>query len=884
MSKSLTGLYLVECSHHDLGWHKCGYAAEAAFTFDEINTALDLMKTDPTFTWSHECGGFLYAYLQQYPQRKEELAQRIAEGRFDIGAGYAMPYTSFVTSEMLVRNFIYGKKWVEKTFPGFRSTVYYNTDVPSLNVQMPQILKKAGVPYLYASRSWNFAGFKGNEFREMESPDNSRVKVMFMHHYTDMFYGDPEQNKPYENKTLMMKKIREYQQDLQTKDLGDQLPLLLENDCMMPSDQSSSIQAWNAYAEENDLPKLRYGTMREALDAVFCEDAKLDGDLLAGEWPNKWFYENSASDHETFMKQREAERYLRSAETLAVIRAIATGSFDSYPAEKMEEAWRACDHACHGYAPEQSILDFKEVYQKAIDLAEALWDENLTWLANAVSTDASKGIAFIVYNNLSWKRCDVVTMEKPAAAGEIFRLVDARGNEVPYQLTREGEIVFVAEDIPSMGYSTYYIRSGEAPAVAMAPFEVDKVWNVPFSNRFYTFVPCVDGGALEDVLDLTNGGKHLFSTEKFKVGELYDFCYDGMGAGEQLNIWQPHHGVSQLNYFGAWTCVESGPVRTVFETTAPAAARGPATLRLTVYEALRKADFDMKLDLDSVGARQLRLMFPVAAGTMFGEDGMVDHRDVQVTYEVPFANVTVGDEMLPDFSRFNENNTDPNHVGGNGSDPADFLPNSGVRPREVQNWIEVSDADRDVRLVLSSYNIGWDYQDPTPAPGRTPVLQPVLVSSSQACHWLYGKWLQPGTHTFHFSMTSGEDGSTEGRRMAIGANDPLTARVQSETLSLLPESYCGISVNRDNVQISALKKAEDDDRHIVIRWYETEGSAACADASFRLGGAAVTAAEAVDLIENPTASDTLSVAGGTLTGAVSPWSIETAKVTVDRIG
>ena len=887
-SKQISGLNLVECSHHDLGWHKCGYDAEAAFTYDEINTALDLMKTDPGFTWSHECCGFLYGYLKNFPERREELAQRIAEGRFDVGAGYVQPYTSFVTSEMLVRNFILGKKWVEKEFPGFKSRVYYNTDVPGLGTQMPQLMKKSGVPYLYASRSWSFDGFKSNEFRAMESPDSSRVKVFFMHHYTDMYFGAPShqpypEGRPYENIPLMQKKINEYLENMEQKDLGAQLPLLYECDCMMPARMNDSIAGWNAYAAEHDLPQLRYETMQKALDSVFCEDAQLDGDLLSGEWPSKWFYENSASDHETFLMQREASRYLCSAEILAVIRAMVTGSFDAYPAGKFNEAWRACDHACHGYAPEQCIIDFKQVYGKAIAMAKALWEDNFSWLVAVVRTERSKGLPFIVYNSQSWQRSDVVTLEKPVTAADSFRITDAQGREVAYQLTDAGEIVFVAENIPSMGYSTYYIRSGEAPAAAAPAFEVGKPWTERFSNRFYALIPHADGGALEQVIDLENGEKSLFTAEKFKIGELYDFQYDGMGAGEQLNMWQPHHGVSQLDYFTPWVCVESGPVRTVFETAAPAAARGAATLRLTAYEAIKKVDFDMKLTMDNAGARQLRLMFPVQSGEMFGDDGLVSSENVQVSYEVPFGLVTVGDEMLPKFSRFNENNTDPNRVGNGVSDNNDFTSNCAVRPREVQNFVEVCDADRDFSLVLSSYGIGWDYQDATASPVKTPVLQPILISTSKACHWLYGKWLQPGDHAFHFSLTSGVDGSTAGRKQAVGANDPLAARVQAAPGALLPETYCGVSVDRDNVVISAVKKAEDDDRHIVVRWYEAEGCACQKDAAITLGSGSVCCAEAVNLIEEPTGDDRICAREGRLTGPVEPWSIETALVQVDAI-
>ncbi len=885
MSKELkpSRINLVESSHHDLGWHKGCYDAEAAFTFDEINTALDLMRKDPKFTWTHECGGYIYSYLKQYPQRFEELARRVAEGRMDIGAGYTMPYTSFVTSEMLVRQFIYGKKWVEKTFPGCKSDVYYNTDIPGLGVQMPQIMAKAGVRYLYASRSWNFDGFRQNEFKQMEALDKTRINVFFMNHYGN-FHFDEEGVPFMEKPDRISEKVAEFRQDMEQKHVGGEVPLLYSMDCCLPMDFTERFEKWNAYAEAHDLPRMDYSTMQQALDAIFTEDADLSGDVLTGEWPSKWFYENAASDDHTFMNQREAERLLRTTEVLAVIRAIVTESFSAYPAEKLEEAWRAADHACHGYAPEGSVEDFKRTYQKAFDIAKELYEENITWLVRAVRTDRTKGtLPFVVFNNLSWVRDDVVVMDKPEAATDTFRIVGSDGKEAAYQLTDGNKLVFVAEGVPAMGYKTYYIRPGEAPAASGGRFETGALWTETFSNRFYAVTPVVQGGALESILDLENQGKSLFSTEKFKIGELYDFQYDGMGAGEQLNMWQPHKGVSQRNYFGKWTCVEAGPVRTVFETCAPSAARGAAVLRFTVYETIKRVDFDMKLDMDSAAARQLRLMFPVNAGDMFGSDGLIDPTRSQVTYEVPFGAVNIGDEMLSKFSRFNDNTGDPNFVGGYTTDPTDYERNSAVRPREVQNWMQAVSKESDFSVVFSSYNLGWDYQDPTAAPVRTPVLQPIMISTSKACHWLYGHWLQPGEHHFHFSMTSGTASDTAGHRLCVGVNNPLDARVQDFQTRMLPETDRGLGISRDNVVVTAIKKAEDDDRHIVVRWYESEGCGCSSDVTITLPGADVENACRVSLIERPVESTDIRAEEGALVGPVAPWSIETAMVEVNTI-
>lgn len=708
---------MVQFSHHDLGWHKNSFAAEAAASNAEINLALDLMQSNPSLTWTHEYARFLAEYVKAHPERLEELKERIREGRFDVGAGYSQPQTSFVTGEMLVRQFVYGKKWVEKQFPDCRCDVYYNTDIPGLAAQMPQILKKSGVDYLYLSRSWDFADYRVNEFKEYKAPDGSSVHTLFMNQYPDNAdaLGGA---KTFTEQTVeaLLDRIAEYEVDVGRENLGRALPLILSSDCRLPEEYRKQMDVWNRYAGERDLPKIRYSTMKDALRQVFWQTsdfswkggASQETGTLSGEWPNKWFYENGASDYAAFTNQREAERCLRAAETLGVLRAVLTGSFAHYPAEELERGWRHCSFACHGYAPAAGMEEFRQEYQKAFRIGKALYDQNLEWLVSQVKTNAKQGeSAVVVYNNLSWRRDDAVLLDIKAGFGTHFRIVDCSGREVPYQLAYDGKIVFTAQDVPSMGYRTYFIQSNAAPSAGHIPMEPGSIWTAPFENQFYMLCPAPEGGALESVVDKKTHGQSLFTAKDgLHIGEVFSYTYDGMGAGEQLYIWQPHNAVSHRESFGPWKCVESGPVRTVLESRAPSdAVIGPAVLRVIVYETVKKVDFEIDLeDVPDTDRLQIRMIFPVNTGSMFGEpqpDGYcyADASDVRVQYETPFGITTVGDEVLDQYCKYNDN-TAPNSVGwkrrgganvegSNTYGEKDSI-NSAIRPREVQNWISAS--------------------------------------------------------------------------------------------------------------------------------------------------------------------------------------------------
>ncbi|MFV0504184.1 MAG: glycosyl hydrolase-related protein [Lachnospirales bacterium] len=876
--ESVDYIDLIQFAHHDLGWHSNSFEKEAAKSNEEINQVLELMELDENYKWTHEHGRYLYEYLKTYPEKYEELAKRVAEGRFEIGAGYTSPYTSFVPSELLVRQFIYGKKWIEKQFPNYKSNVFYNTDVPGLGAQMAQILKKSGVDYLYASRSWDFIDYGANEFKKWRSLDGTEINSLFMHQYPVNLEGGFRDN----SVEVTKKRVEEYNVYIKEANLGKVVPLLCSEDIMTPMDYRGIIEGWNAKGD--NYPKMKYETMQNSLKSIFTEDANLsDQHTLIGEWPNKWFYENMASDNYTFMKQREAERYLRGAETLSLLRTIIGD--DPYPNEELEKGWRSAGHACHGYAPMDCINEFKNIYENAFTIGKKLYDEQLNWLASKVNTDSSKGTAFIVYNSLSWNRKDVVTLDYSAD----LKILDENNNEVEYQITKDEKIIFMAE-IPALGYKTFYMVKD----TRRNKITINKTkWTSTFSNNYYEITPCPEGGALEQVIDIGNKNKNIFSTSKFKIGELYGFQYDGMGAGEQLYIWQPHSPVSYLKDFSQWECVESGQIRTVFETTANETEDGPVTLQLVVYEKIKKIEFLLHLDnMSNTDKRQLRLMFPVDANNIFGADDLIDKSKVAVTYEVPFGAVTVGDEVLDQYSKFN-NQGEPNAIGwkkfgsaateGSNKYGAKDDRNSAIRPREVQNWISSADKEKDFRVIFGSYNLGWDYQDSTPSENKKPVLQPILLSHSCTCHGDGYIWNQPGKHDFKFSMTSSKWEDVSGNKMAIESNHPLDVCIQENksegVLPILKETFSFISTENENIIITAIKKPEDvNGKNIVIRFYEAEGRPSKENIKITLPKElSIENVEEVNLIENAT-EEYLEVNNNVITVPASPWSIETIMI------
>jgi alpha-mannosidase len=187
----------------------------------------------------------------------------------------------------------------------------------------------------------------------------------------------------------------------------------------------------------------------------------------------------------------------------------------------------------------------------------------------------------------------------------------------------------------------------------------------------------------------------------------------------------------------------------------------------------------------------------------------------QVTYEVPMGVVEVGKGEIPTTGGVAYKNAPYGSL--------DYYEQcSKIRPREVQNFINVS--DNGIGVTLSSSVLTFDYQDPTTNPVDYPVISPILLASRKSCHGEGNWYLQPGDHHFSFSISSHPPGWQNGYRFGIQANHPLLVLkggVPGAT-AILPEEKSFFEVSSGNVLISTIKKAEDDN-DMVLRCYEMEG-------------------------------------------------------------
>jgi alpha-mannosidase len=861
-------LAIISSSHQDIAWMD---APEKCIEFRDTNCitpALGMMAADPDYCFTMENTLNLMEYLERHPDRRDEIARLTREGRLEWGATFNQPYESLLSGEQLVREVYFGRRWIMENLPGCDARVYFTPDVPGRSMQMPQILAKAGIPYLVMSRYHE-------GFTRWASPDGSSVLA-----YSPGHYGNASATlnaAPAEGAKAIAEKIGKWKGYYLEHRLPPEFPLLNSVDFSKPTDFRALIRYWNA-SPQASLPwplTMRYSSARRFFEALDAGGVRFD--TITGERPNLWLYIHGPTHHWAVSAGRDAGALLPAAETFSAIRALVYGSFDQYPTARLDTAWQAAIYPDHGWGgKEGQITDrlFRKKYEFARDEGHDILRKALAAIAHRVRTKPPAGLVspVVVFNPLSWTRTDPVDCQLPATSGE-FRIVDQDGKEVAYQpfAAPESEgpspplIEFVADKVPALGYKTYYFILDAAPAeikAGSATANTGSESNV-IENAFYR-IRLAPGG-VESVFD-KELGREVLNTEKFLGFEIFTMQSVGNGAGEFGRVQQPTmEGFDRLGAprtsgpsfikprprrpFWRPSAAESGPLKTVYALS-QRLANCRITEKLVVWNAIKRIDCEVALlDWDGEPYREFRIALPVAAN------------GGRVAYEVPLGVVEVGKSEI---------------AGAGGPAYGNLVydePCSEIRPREVQNFIG---AGNDALWVTLTTSVAvCDFKDPTPSPAAYPILQPILLASRRSCHGEGNWYLQEGDHNFRFSMTSHGPGWRNGYKRGIQPNRPLiavNAMPRTDAAAWLPGTMSFLSSSAPNVLVSAIKKAEDDDS-LILRVYDIEGKDT--EPNLRLF-VPIEAAEKTNIIEKDGTPLELGTSG--LTVKIGHHAVETLKL------
>jgi alpha-mannosidase len=791
-------LHIISSSHQDIAWMNSPEACMEYRDTQCITPALDMMAKNPDYCFVMENMLNLMEYIERHPERREEILRYTREGRLEWGATFNQPYESLLSGEQLVRGTYFGRKWLKKNFPGSDARVYFNPDVPGRALQMQQILSKAGIPYMVISRY-----HKG--FYRWLSPDGSSVLAYSPGHYTNasaILEAPPEKGAE-----LLEKELAGWVSYYRDHGIPHEFPLLHSVDFSQPTDFGPLIKLWNSgqsAAEKDRASKMEYSSAAHFFDALDKTNPGLDP--IIGERPNLWLYIHGPTHHRAISAQREAATLLPAAEIFNTVASLLEGDMAHYPAGEMGEAWMAAIYPDHGWGgKEGQVTDrlFRKKLEFARDRGRSMVDRAVRRIASDVRTAPSKGIPVVVFNSLSWRRSDPVVITLPSSH-RTWKVRDAGGTVMPSQTLpplsaeagAETRLEFIAQDVPGLGYKTFYLSGSEtaAPGPSSPPPRADF-----YENDFYRveFAP----GGLRRVFD-KELETDLLNTEKFLGFEVFTMQSVGNGAGEFGRVQQPtmenFDALSRHAVSWRFDPVESGSLRAVFRFS-ERLENCTIEEKIVIFNGLKRIDCEIALlDWDGAPYREFRLALPVNAP------------GGRVTYEVPMGVVEVGRSEIPGTGG-------PAYGNLNYDEPC-----AEIRPREVRNFLSAD--GKNFGLTMSTSVAVNDFRDPRPDPAPYPILQPVLLASRRSCHGEGNWYLQEGDHYYKFSATSHSPGWVNGYRPGIQANVPLFPVVGATAgdEAALPEEKSFFEVSAPNVLVSTIKKCEDDDS-IVVRLYDIEG-------------------------------------------------------------
>jgi len=791
-------------THQDLGWvdevEKCVIMRDTLW----LTPYLKRLKEDPAFKMDIEQTSIIVEYLNRHPESRQDIEKGLKDGRILIGATYTQPYEELFNGESLIRQLYLGKKWLSSNFNGYESDTYYNSDVPGRTLQMPQILARAGVKNMFVSRHE-----KG--VYNWYSPDGSKVTMFSSGHYIDfynilgresdagiaqmakeiLFWGSYYDK---DSKHVIIPALLNYEF------IWDQKPVRNCDPFINTWNRISSIENEKGEKINVKLPPFRYGNLNTCLNTIRENSKKIKD--ISGERPAVWLYIHGPSHHFAISASRKADILLPDAEKFSAISSLIEGNFIHYDQEKFNDAWQAKIYPDHGWGGKGGeITDrlFLAKFEKSRVDASALLEASLQRISSKIDFKGA-GIPLVVFNGLNWKRDDPVIFRMAFEKGQskALALSDNSGKPVQCQVSdveywedgsiKECRISFIAADIPSVGYSTFYVR-----LLTYKDQEKNEPFTPAFENDFYKVR--FGNGGIASLYDKTLG-RETIEDSKFRLGEVFTMQSVGNGAGEFSDVQQPSmEGYDKTgSYVTDWTKTEDGPVFTSFKYRQQVRY---AMVEETVifWNKIKRIDFEIDIkNWQGILYREFRAAFPLKM------------QSPSIAYEVPMGVVEVGKDELKGAAG-NIYTTDCRLV----------------HPRTMVDWVNASGTE--FGATLSSSVIAFDYLDPVPGPVAETLIQPILFASRKSCHGEGNDYIQLGSHHFSFSLYINKPGWKNGFREGKQGQNGLYCMldpIRSEDRKL-PEKKSFITTSGDLILLSAFKKCEDDNS-IIMRFAEMTGT------------------------------------------------------------
>ncbi len=794
-------VYFIPFSHLDLFW---GGTREECLArgCHIIGKAIRLARQSPQFRFLLEDEVFVANYLDAHrgSQEVEQLKELVRTGQIEIAPKWAAIYQELPDGEAQVRNLAIGKRYAREVF-GVDPQVAHLGDLPGYTPQYPQVLQQSRIPFAVMTRM----GPADKSLFRWKAPDGSSALVW--NSLKSYCWGTFLHSRASDER-----KRERFRKDLADVRATTDAPILMHFGCDLwapPDDLVETVERFNLRSPA----RLVFATPVEYFRRVQSWPGIPE---VSGEIPSSWPNLVSSLPH-IWPPIMPATNTLLSAEKFAAIN-YALGYAD-YPGREFETLWKslleALDHNQDGQGGlpgDRGKIEGREV--AALRGGQILRDM-LRNLAERVEVPFAGSFPIVVFNPMSWTRDDVVRTHvtlfgeaSPADIGAFkkgMRLLDDTGQSVPFHveqysenISRALEMAFVARDVPSLGYRTYYLAAAEQPdafpATATVTLDADRDRREPrrpmgsdtLENTFYRLS-----------VDRATGRVTLFDKElKREVCRDMEVAALEERGGNYIGI-EPPSGRSILSVVDRLAVEENNSVRAVVRIDLRIADI-PIVQRLTLYQGLKRLDIENSVEWRTPRFLRIRQMFPTAAS------------DAAIHYGIPFG-ANASDHVMPNAgTRFGDEITNE----------------SWRRSRLIHDWVRAGTAEWGLTLACDHPQIRLEDSAICAEMVRGTRFVSVKVVRGEEIGSMH--YPPPGTYVFRYSVSSspGDWKTAKAYRTGMGFNSPLLPVYVADAVSAksLPPKQSFCALKQENVVLSALKKS-DLGPSLVLRVYEIEGSA-----------------------------------------------------------
>lgn len=824
-------LYVGHDSHCDVGYTAYQETLkdstwpsfmDHAFTY--INDT-NSWSTDSKFRYPVEASYELYdsAFNVRSADWMETLKTNIANGRFSYTGSMFTTCTEAMGAEELVRENYFSERFM-KDILGFGSTKVWNeSDNSGPSWAAVDALLESGIKYYHLRRNpdsnaWDYEAYPHLFYIQGRNPNNK----LLMYHIHE-YYNDPcgfRGGSPPKDGVSSWILNHGHESDYP----ADAILTRLSNG----GDNGDIVT--NVHNNIKGLNDLGYAWPR-----IINSDGKDFYDYIDTNWKstisasytysgtleNAWNKGVGCAPVETAMSRNNA-KLLPAAETFATIAGVTSANV-KYPYEIIADSYKKLvlfdEHTwgpSNSSAPEDQWC-WKRDTSVGVDAASG---KVLTGAFSAINTlipATTKTI--VVYNPLGWSRNDVVKVNQSDLPAH-FDLYDIEaGANVKYQKLPDGTVVFVASNVPGIGYKCFRVNSrADDPTFSTSvSTTANTIENTYFKVTFDAT------GAVTSILDKQNGNREMVKTT----------------AADKLNSFLFYVGDTKYSVNNATAYNSTGPIIGSFTNEGGCYGVDSLKRKIILYDSLPRIDVENAVVI-----------------------GPKKSDDDEGFFAFPW-----------DLSNFLIKHAMP---VGDVQPQVDQLTSSCTRFYTVGNWIDIGNQSNygimisavDAPLVQYSQRNGGT------------ISNPYIYGWAFNNEWYtnFQKQMQSNP-VFRYSIKTrtGADWKA-GRADKFGAEatTPLQGSIisgaQSGTLDGTKKQFIGI--NQDNVTLTTLKMAEANGEGIILRFNETKG--VDTSVTIDLSYFSPSSATETDLVENDTNS--LTITNNTITFTIKGFDWKTVRI------